>query len=108
MTKYKMYLFNDEKIIGKYKTTTNDMNLIFKEFGEELVRDGFKQNINIKKQIEMYKTVIEEINKQKRHSQKIRHSDFYIYLSCFCALYKFNEETEDVLFLKCKKKSLKK
>jgi len=27
MTKYNMYLFNDNKIVGKYKTTTDDMNL---------------------------------------------------------------------------------
>ena len=108
MTKYKMYLFNDNKIVGKYKTTTDDMNLIFTEFGEEIVRDGFKQKINIKTQIDMYKNFIEVIDKQKRHSEKIRHSDFYLYLSCFCALYKFNEETDDVLFLKCKKKKLKK
>jgi|TARA_R110001632_G_scaffold114922_1_gene226379 hypothetical protein len=107
MTKYNMYLFDEEKIIGKYKTRTDDMNLIFTEFGEKIVMDGFKQNINIKTQIDMYKTFIEEINKQKKHSQKIRCSDFYIYLSCFSALYKFNEAPDDVIFIKCKKKSKK-
>ena len=107
MTKYNMIIFDGDVVVGKYKTKTNDMDLIFKDCGEEIVRDGFKQGINMETQINMYKTFIEEINKQKRHCQKIRHSDFYIYLSCVCALYKFNQETDDILFLKCKKKKKK-
>jgi len=107
MTKYNMYIFDGDTLIGKYKSTTDDMNLIFKDCGEEIVRDGFKQGINIEKQIDMYKIFIEEINRQKRHSEKIKQSDFYLYLSCVSALYKFNQETDDILFIKCKKKNKK-
>lgn len=108
MTKYNMYIFDGDVVIGKFKTTTDNMDLIFTEFGEKIVRDGFNQGFNVATQIDMYNVFINEIHKQKRHCQKIRHSDFYIYLSCVLALYKFNQETCDFLFLKCKKKNKKK
>lgn len=103
---YRLYLSDGDVTIGKFKTTTDDMNLIYKEFGEQIILDGLRQGIKINTQIDMFKVFIDEIHRQKRHSEKIRHSDFYMYLSCYSALYKFNKETDGPMFLKIKKKKV--
>jgi len=104
---YRLYLFDGDVSIAKFKSTTDDMDLVYKECGEQLILDGFKQGINIENQSKMYQMFIDKIKKQKSNCQKIKASDFYMYLSCYSALYKFNKETDDPMFLKIKKKKIK-
>ena len=104
---YRLYLYDNDIVIGKYKTTTDDMTLIYKEYGEEIILDGLRKGFSIEQQTTKYKIFIEAIHKQKSNCQKIRASDLYMYLSCYSALYKFNKEDDDPMFFKVKKKKRK-
>lgn len=104
---YRLYLSDGDVTIGKYKTKTDDMDLIYKEYGEEIIVDGLRKGFSIENQTIKYKLFIEAIHKQKRNCQKIRASDLYMYLSCYTALYKLNKETDDPMFFKIKKKKKK-
>jgi hypothetical protein len=101
---YRLYLYENDIIIGKFKTRTDDMDLIYKEYGEEIILDGLRKGFCIDKQIDKYKLFIEGINKQKSNCEKIRASDLYMYLCCYSALYKFNKVSEDHMFFKKKKR----
>jgi hypothetical protein len=104
MTKYNMYLYDNESMIGKFKTKGDDMEEVYKSFGSKIVRNGFENGYTIPMQILKYQTFIKSINKQKDNCEKIRASDLYMYLSCYCALYKLNglQNNNDHMFLKVK------
>ncbi len=102
---YKLYLYNDnEDIIGKYTTKGDDMEKVYQTFGARIIRQGFKSGMSIPQQIITYQEYIKVINKQKENCEKIRASDLLMYLSCYCALYKFKTIEGDHMFLKIKKK----
>ena len=101
---YRLYLYDNDIVIGKFKTRTDDMDLIYKEYGEEIILNGLRKKFSIEQQTNKYKSFIEAINKQKSNCEKIRASDLYMYLSCYSALYKFNQVNDDHMFFKKKKK----
>ncbi len=105
MTKYYLHLDYNDLYIAKFKTTTDDFNSIYKEVSEHIIKDGFKSGFNIHKQINKYKSFCDEIYRQKQHCEKIRASDFIMFLSCYFALCKLNQiKDTDYMFLKIKKR----
>ncbi len=105
MTKYYLHLDYKDSYIAKFKTTTDDFNSIYKEVSEHIIKDGFKQGFTIDKQIAKYTSFCDEIHRQKRHSEKIRASDFIMFLSCYLALCKLNQiKHHEYMFLKIKKR----
>jgi len=106
VNEYYLYLYYQEDFIGKYVTKTDDIYLIYKDFGEELIMASMIKNIKLHEQIKDYQHFIKNINKMKSNCEKIRKTDFFIYLSCFTILYKLNQDTiVDYLFIKKKKRS---
>lgn len=107
MTKYYLHLDYEDLYIAKFKVKTSDMNLVYQEVSEHIIKDGFKRGFNIQQQISKYKTFCDTIYKQKRNCEKIRASDFLMFLSCYVALHKFNQiKDKDYMFLKLKKRRL--
>jgi len=102
---YRLYLSDGDVTIAKFKTRSDDMNLVYKEYGEEIILQGLRKGFTIEQQVKKYKLFIEAIHKQKRNCYKIRTSDLFMYLSCYSALYKFNEEMDTPMFLKIKNKN---
>lgn len=102
MKQYNLYLHHGENIMGKYKVRGDDMEKVYQSFGAKVIRQGFERGVSIPQQIAKYQSFMKAIQKQKDNCEKIRASDLYIYLSCYCALYKFHAIEEDHMFLKIK------
>ncbi len=108
VNEYYFYLYNDEEFVAKFETKTDDILLIYKDFGEDLIIASMIKNIKLHEQIKDYQYFIKNINKMKSNCEKIKKTDFFIYLSCFNILYKLNQDTiVDYLFIKKKKRSCK-
>ena len=106
VNEYYLYLYYQEDFIAKFVTKTDDILLVYKDFGEDLVIASMIKNIKLNEQIKDYENFIKNINKMKSNCEKIRRTDFFIYLSCFTILYKLNQDTiVDYLFIKKKKRS---
>ncbi len=108
VNEYYLYLYNHEGFIAKFVTKTDDILLVYKDFGEDLIIASMIKNIKLHEQIKDYQYFIKNINKMKSNCEKIKKTDFFIYLSCFNILYKLNQDTiVDYLFIKKKKRSCK-
>ena len=104
-TKYwRLILRYGDLVIGRFKTRTTDLNLLYKEMSEPVVLQALKDNINIKVQIKNYKLFCDNIHKQKFNCYKLRASDLIMYLTCYLCLTKFNVEVQEPFFYKLKKK----
>ncbi len=105
VNEYYLYLYNQQGFIAKFETKTDDILLIYKDFGEDLVIASMIKNIKLNEQIKDYQNFIKNLNKMKINCYKIKKTDFFIYLSCFTILYKLNQDTiVDYLFIKKKKR----
>jgi len=106
MVRYNLYLFYNNLLVGKFHTTTDNINHIYEEYSKELIMNALQRNINIEKQIKLYGAYCKQIAKQKDHCYKIKISDFLLFLGSYFSLVKFNKiSSTDYLFLK--KKSFK-
>jgi hypothetical protein len=101
---YNLYLHHGDYTMGKYKVRGDDMDKVYQCFGAKIIRQGFEYGVSIPQQIKKYQSFMKAIQKQKENCEKIRASDLYMYLSCYCALYKFHAIEEDHMFLKIKKR----
>ena len=100
---YTLYLFYKDIQIGKYKMIGDDFNKLYKSFGERILREGFMHGKSIKDQSKTYTLLCNTIYKQKINSEKIRASDYLMFLSCYINLVKFNLiDYNDFIFLKNK------
>tara|TARA_R110002096_G_scaffold137433_2_gene290844 strand:- start:177 stop:494 length:318 start_codon:yes stop_codon:yes gene_type:complete len=100
---YTLYLFYNDIQIGKYKMIGDDFNKLYKSFGERILREGFMNGKDIKTQTKTYKQLCDTIYKQKNNCEKIRASDYLMFLSCYINLVKFNLiDYNDFIFLKNK------
>jgi len=99
---YRLYLTNDKYTICSFKCTGDSMEDCYNEYGKDLVENGLKQGYSIQSQKEKYNLFISAINKRKENCYKIRASDLFMYLACYCSLYKFNEMDDNHFFLKLK------
>lgn len=97
---YKLYIFNDEDIICTFKFKQKNMEEVYNKYGKNLVESGLKTGYSISIQTLKYKKFINEINKRKRHCNKIRKSDLHLYLNIYSALWKFNQIEDNCFFLK--------
>jgi hypothetical protein len=60
----------------------------YKNIGARLVKQGFEQNRNIPKQIEIYQNFIDKIQNKKRYKIDAQDQDYYV--CCVLALWKLN------------------
>jgi hypothetical protein len=105
MTKYYLHLDYKDLYIAKFKTKSDDINLIYKEMAENIIMDGFKRGFTIQQQIDKYTSFCDSIYKMKDHCEKIRASDFLMFFSCYFALCKFKcIKPNEYMFLKIKKR----
>ena len=104
MTKYyKLYIYNDDIFIAKFKMKTNDSFILEKYYTEYLIRDGFKRGQTMQTQILFFKKFCDIITKQTINCEKIKLTDFMMFLTCSLALHRFGiKDTNDFLFLKIK------
>ncbi len=51
VNEYYLYLYYQDDFIGKYVTKTDDIYLIYKDFGEELIMASMIKNIKLHEQI---------------------------------------------------------
>jgi len=101
---YKLYLYYKNELMGNYKVKGDDFDKCFNELSLILVKDGFKKNKTIHQQIQTYKNFCDTILKRKRDCYKIKSSDWWLFLSCYMALVKFNEISyNDFIFMKIKR-----
>ncbi len=104
MKKYKLHLYYKNELIGKYNTRTDDWNDMYNEMTYAIIKQGFQSGHTIPQQIKKFKIYCEAIYKQKINCEKIRHSDFYMFLTCYFALVKYNIiSTDNFIFIKKKK-----
>lgn len=101
---YRLYLINEnyEKSICNFKCIGNSMEECYNEYGKQLVENGLRAGHSIQSQIKSFKLFMWAIHKRKDDCYKIRATDYLMYLSCYCALYKFNEMNDNHFFLKIK------
>lgn len=104
---YTMYINYRDLYVCKFPVNTTDLNSCYKEMAESMIRDGFKKGANISRQIELFKTVCDNIWKEKWNCHKIRRSDYLLFLTCMLALYKYGKIDSD-RFIILKNKNLKK
>lgn len=103
MKSYTLYLYHNNERMFKHKLLTDNMQTIYDEMSHELIINGFKNNMNLDKQIDTYKKFMDKLYKQKINCYKIRASDLLMYCSCYFALYKFNKiPLDDCIIIKNK------
>lgn len=104
---YSLFLYEQDDCIGRYKVEINDMKQLSNTMSDFIIRDGFKKGYNISQQTKMYEEFCKIIHKKYINCEKIKASDFPMFLAVKMALYRFNQtSSEDFLFLKDKKPSL--
>lgn len=105
MKEYKLHVYFKNELIGKYDTRSDDWNDLYNIMSYATIKEGFQSGNSIQQQIEKFKLFCEAIYKQKINCEKIRHSDFYMFLSCYLALVKYNIISPDnFIFIKKKKR----
>ena len=67
----------------------------YKYQGEYLILKSLKENMKLKKQIQIYLHFCNVIHKRKLNQQAIRRSDHELFISCFFALMKLKILEED-------------
>tara|TARA_Y100000004_G_C8672735_1_gene309977 strand:+ start:113 stop:493 length:381 start_codon:yes stop_codon:yes gene_type:complete len=103
MKEYKLHVYYKNELIGKYDTRTDDWNDLYDVMSYDIIKQGFKSGYTIPQQIEKFKLFCEAIYKQKINCYKIRHSDFFKFLSCYLALVKYNIiSLDNFIFIKKK------
>ena len=101
--RYFLYIFYENDLFCKFQCRGDDINILYEEYGKDLIIDGFKKNMNLKDIIHISKNFLKRIYKLKKECYKVRASDYMICLSCVMALYKLNEyPLNDIILLKKK------
>jgi len=102
-TTYTFYIYYKDTRLSKFKTYNDDLEGLYKEYGEGLIRDGFKHGMNIPYQIKWFDKFIDSIYKQKIDCYKIKSSEHLQVLSCFLGLIKYGQiDCTDYMFIKNK------
>ena len=105
---YKLYLWHKNERMCKFNVEGDDPEKVYDCYSKKLIINGFKNNIDVKKQVLIMKKLMYELYQQKINCQKIRASDLLMYLSCFFAVRKLDEmDTDNFIFLKVKNKNNK-
>ena len=105
---YKLYLWHKNERMCKFNVLDNDPDKVYDCYSKKLIINGFKNNIDVKKQVLIMKRLMDELYQQKINCQKIRASDLLMFLSCFFAVRKLDEmDTDNFIFLKVKNKNNK-
>lgn len=100
---YKLYIYHDDIFIAKFKVKTNNICILNKYYTEDIIRDGMIRGMNINQQTLCYNTFCDLIKKQTINCEKIKLTDFMMFMTCSLALHRFNKkDTNDFLFLKIK------
>tara|TARA_R100001086_G_scaffold248252_2_gene184683 strand:+ start:449 stop:808 length:360 start_codon:yes stop_codon:yes gene_type:complete len=92
--------------VGRYKLHIDRLDELSVSFSETLIRDGFSKGFNIPTQIIWFEKFCNVITKQVENCQKVKCSDFQMFLATKLALYRLKKTSaNDFLFLKDKKTS---
>ena len=89
--RYFLYIFYENDLFCKFLCKGDDMNILYEEYGKDLILDGLKKNMNLKDIIQISKNFVKRIYDMKKDSYKVRASDYIICLSCVMVLYKLNQ-----------------
>ena len=101
--KYLFYCYYNDIRVGKYKVDGDNFNELYQVMGKPLIMDGFKKGINCKLQCMGYKIFCDKIAKQVERCEKVRASDYLLFLSCYVSLVKYNKINDtEYLFIKRK------
>lgn len=101
--RYFLYIFYENDLFCKFLCKGDDMNILYEEYGKDLILDGLKKNMNLKDIIQISKNFVKRIYDMKKDSYKVRASDYIICLSCVMVLYKLNQyPLNDIILLKKK------
>jgi len=82
-------------MVSNYPLSKNKTYERYKYQGEYLILKSLKENVKLKKQIEIYLNFCNVIHKRKLNQQAIRRSDHELFISCFFALMKLKILEED-------------
>jgi len=103
MKTYTLSLFYDDTYLGKFKTLTDDPYKIYKMYGENTVREGFKRGHTMSYQKMRCRKYMADYEKNVRHCMKIKASSFIMLLPCFFISDKFGDKKCECIFLKNKR-----
>lgn len=102
--KYNVYFDYEDLYICKFKVRSDDWKVIYKEVSENFIRDAFKKQVSIPKQIEMCRSFCDKIKKRKQDCYKVRASDYLMFMTCYLVLVKYKQiKDSDIIFLRRKK-----
>ena len=82
-------------MVSNYPLSKNKTYERYKYQGEYLILKSLKENMKLKKQIQIYLHFCNVIHKRKLNQQAIRRSDHELFISCFFALMKLKILEED-------------
>lgn len=101
-------VFLNDLLICSFPLTDKKTYERYKYQGEYYILNCFKENINIKQQIEMYYKFCNIIYVKKKNKRPIWRSDLRMFMSMIFALIKLKIIDEDDHILICKKKKQRK
>jgi len=103
---YDMFLDYEDLYICRFKVKSDDWLSIYKEVSENFIRDAFRKNVTIPKQIQMCRSFCDSIKKRKEDCYKVRASDYLMFMTCYLVLVKYKQiKDSDIIFLRRKRKS---
>ena len=102
--KYNLFMFYKDTYICSTYVKGDDWERVYNHMSNDVVNKGFKAKVNYKSIINTCNDFCDKIEKMKRHCEKIKVSDFMMFVSCYFILVKFNIiDHQDFLFIKNKK-----
>jgi hypothetical protein len=106
MTKYNLYLHDEDTLILKYKVWTDDVMKLYNQLAKPCLVNALRKGFSLEFQAENYERYMKNIQKRKFDCYKIRRTDIELYLCCYLALYKMKKlkSYNDMMILKIKKK----
>jgi len=100
---YNFYCYYKDLRIGKYKCQGDNIEELYSRMSKPIIMDGFKNGKDWKLQVKVFQLYCDGIAKQVDRCEKVRASDFLMFLSCYIALVKYNKIPDtDYLFMKIK------
>ena len=88
-TNYNLYLFYNDTYICSNQTVGDDWEKVYNQMSLKVIKDCMEIN-KFKDVIKTCTSFCNRIEKQKRHCEKIRRTDFFMFISCYFILVKFN------------------
>tara|TARA_R110000744_G_scaffold65792_2_gene134697 strand:+ start:99 stop:422 length:324 start_codon:yes stop_codon:yes gene_type:complete len=82
-------------MVSNYSLTKNKTYSRYKDQGDHLILQSLKENIKLKKQIQIFLNFCNVIHKRKINQQPIRRTDHELFISCFFALMKLKIIEDD-------------